>query len=137
MPFAVSYTTDPVGLVATFTGEVTGEEIITHLNQIAERKDMVYRLGDMRAVTNVKVTLPELHKMAILECSVPQDFKLHKLALVGDRLKYRWFVDTYFFFVEVWIGKRRKYETKVFDNMEDAYEWLDIPQPVILDFKSS
>jgi len=128
MPFTTTYTTDPIGVIATFTGQVTGEEVIAHLEQIADKKDIVYRLGDMRAVKDYKVSPSEMHRMAILECSVPEDFKLRKLALVGDRTKYPWIVDTYFIFVEKWIGKRRQYETRVFTNIEDAYVWLEIPK---------
>jgi len=88
MPFTVTYTANPVGVVATFTGLVTGEEIVTHLEQIADRDDIEYRLGDMRATTNINASLPELHRIAILECSVSKESKLRKLALVGDQFKY-------------------------------------------------
>lgn len=129
MPFTTTYTSDPAGVVATFTGQVTGKEVITHLEQIADKKELVYRLGDMRAVTDLEVSPSELHKMAILECSVPEDFQLRKLALVGDQFKYRWIIDTYMHFVERWVGKRRQYETKVFTDIEEAWAWLEIMQP--------
>jgi hypothetical protein len=126
MPIQILYTSEPVGALSTFSGVVTGEAIIAHLTVLLECKECTFRLADLRAITDMQVSMPEMHKIALLECSVPEDYQLRKVAFVGDTVKYRWLIETYYFFVERWVGKRRRYESKTFDDLDEAVAWLGI-----------
>jgi len=126
MPIETTYTREPVGAISVYSGEISGSDVIAHLETLRACDQCSFRIADMRAVTRMSVSLPEMHRIAILECSIPDEFMLRKLALVGDTVKYRWLVDTYFLFVERWIGKRRQYETRTFEQVEQAYWWVGI-----------
>lgn len=126
MPIELTFHDEPYGTISICTGEVTGSDFIAHLEKLREYDQITFRVADMRNVTRMSVSMPEMHRIAILECSIPEDYKLRKLALVGDTVKYRWIIETYYLFVERWIGKRRQYESRTFNQIEQAYEWVGI-----------
>lgn len=126
MSIELTFTDEPYGTISTYSGEITGSEVIAHLEKLRECDKCTFRVADMRKVTRMSVSMPEMHRIAILECSIPDEYKLRKLALVGDTIKYRWLIETYYLFVERWIGKRRQYETRTFDRVEQAYDWIGI-----------
>jgi len=126
MPIETTYTKEPIGAISEYSGVITGSDVIAHLERLRECEQCTFRIADMREVTQMSVSLPEMHRIAILECSIPDEYQLRKLALVGDTVKYHWLVETYFLFVERWIGKRRQYETRTFTRIEQAYQWAGI-----------
>jgi hypothetical protein len=128
MPIVISYAKEPIGAISVYSGVITGGDVIAHLERLRACEQCTFRIADMRTVTQMSVSLPELHRIAILECSIPDEYKLRKLALVGDTVKYRWLIDTYYLFVERWIGKRRQYETQTFTEIEQAYKWVDLKE---------
>jgi len=129
MSSKIEYTKNPAGCISTYTGELTGQMVITQLKELVKCEECIYRLVDMLGVTKTEISLPELHQIAILECSIPETHKLTKVAFVGDTRRNSWLIQTYFLFIEKWIGKRRTYESRTFEKMEEACEWLGIDVP--------
>ena len=127
MPVTIIYTDEPYGVIGVFTGNVTGEDIVAFNNEVAGCKECKYQLTDYRAANSIQVTPKELHKIAIQDASIPQDYEISKMAMVGDTEKYSDQIKTYFLFLDHWIGKRRDFESKAFSSMDEACEWLGLP----------
>jgi len=126
MPVDIQYQSDPVGVVLVYSGDVTGKDIIGVNDKIAECQDCTYQLSDFTAVTHLKISVKEMHRIAIQDCSIPPHYKLMKSALVGNMARYSTLTDLYYMFLEIWVGKQRKYKTKSFDNVEHARQWIGI-----------
>ena len=126
MPVTIQYQDDPTGVVLLYTGIVTGDDIMRANDEIADCEECTYQLSDFSGATGVKVSPAEMHRIAIQDCSIPSHYKLEKAAMVGNKDKYARLVDLYYLFAEVWVGKQRQYETRTFDTVEEARQWLEI-----------
>lgn len=126
MPVDIQYHSNPIGVVILYTGAITGIDIIGVNDKIADCQDCIYQLSDFTAVESLNISVKEMHRIAIQDCSIPPYYKLTKSALVGNTTKYAMLADLYYVFVEIWVGKRRKYRTKIFDNVKDARQWIGI-----------
>jgi hypothetical protein len=126
MPVEVQIKTNPDGIVFVYSGTVTGQEIIDVNEEVKDLADCVYQLSDFRAIDGVRMSPKEMHKIAIQDCSIPLHYKLEKMAIVGNQQRYARLTDMYYTFAEIWVGKQRQYETRVFETIEEANEWLGI-----------
>ncbi|MFV1997383.1 MAG: hypothetical protein ACC641_05160 [Acidiferrobacterales bacterium] len=126
MPVDIQYQTNPTGVVLVYSGDITGNDIINVNDEIAGCQDCVYQLSDFTAVAHLKISVKEMHRIAIQDCSIPPHYKLMKSALVGNMTRYAMLTDLYYLFLEVWVGKQCKYKTKSFDNVEQARQWIGI-----------
>lgn len=126
MPAKIRYMKDPEGIVFTYTGDVTGADVIGVNDEIADQQGCTYQISDFSGATSIKITPKELHRIAIQDCSIPQHFKLEKMAIVGNTAKYARLADLYYTFAEIWVGKQRQYETCTFDTVEEARQWIGL-----------
>lgn len=126
MTTELQYQDNPAGVTMVFYGDVTGKELIDANNRIADCKECTYQLTDFTGMKKLDISMEELHRVAIQDCTVPPDSKLKKLAIVGDTKRYARLIDLYYLFVNVWVGKSRNYETRTFNDLEDARKWLGI-----------
>jgi hypothetical protein len=126
MPAEILYRKDPEGLVFIYTGDVIGADIIGVNDKIADQKDCTYQISDFSRANSIKISPKELHRIAIQDCSIPEQYKLEKMAIIGNKAKYARLVDLYYTFAEIWVGKQRQYETRTFDTIEEANEWIGL-----------
>ncbi|MCG6976166.1 MAG: hypothetical protein LJE56_07105 [Acidiferrobacterales bacterium] len=126
MPFEIHQKTDPAGIVIVYTGIATGQDIIDANEKTMDCEACTYQLSDFTGIDGFKVSPKELHKIAIQDCSIPLHYKLEKMALVGNKQKYARLADLYYTFVEIWVGKQRQYETRTFDTIEEARQWIGL-----------
>lgn len=126
MPVDVQYLTDPTGVILVYTGVITGKDIIDVNDKLADCRDCVYQLSDFTTIERLNISIKEMHRIAIQDCSIPPYYALTKMALVGNTSKYDRFIDLYYVFLEIWVGKHRKYQTKTFDDVGDARQWVGI-----------
>lgn len=126
MPVNVEYKTNPTGVILLYSGFITGIDIINVNNEIADCRDCVYQLSDFTSIEQLDISIKEMHRIAIQDCSIPPYYSLTKMALAGSTSKYARFIDLYYLFLEIWVGKHRKYETKTFDNIDEARQWVGI-----------
>lgn len=126
MPAEILYKNNPEGLVFIYTGDVIGTDIISVNDKIADQQDCTYQISDFSGADSIKITPKELHRIAIQDCSIPHHYKLEKMAMVGNTAKYARLVDLYYTFAEIWVGKQRRYETRAFDTMEEAKQWIGL-----------
>lgn len=126
MPVDIQYHSNPIGVVIVYSGVITGKDIIGVNEKIANCQDCIYQLSDFTEIESLSVSVKEMHRIAIQDCSIPPHYKLTNSALVGNTTRYAMLVDLYYLFVEVWVGKHRKYSTQTFNNIEDARLWIGI-----------
>ena len=126
MTYSRNQISTPLGILYVLTGETTSEELIGISNELREDENIVFAILDFTDASPESLTLSDLHQIAIKDTSFPDTHGFEKLALVGLTGPGRWLAETYRLFTEKWILKRHDYETRIFDKIDQATDWIGI-----------
>lgn len=116
----------PLGFFYVLTGETTSEELIGISSELRIDEDIVFAILDFTNASLNNLSLSDIHRIAIKDTSFPDTHSFDKLALIGLTGSGRWLAETYRLFTEKWILKRHDYETKIFDKIDEAIDWIGI-----------
>ena len=108
------------------TGETSPEELIGISNEVRIDEDIEFAILDFTNASLDKLSLSDLHQIAIRDTSFPDTHSFEKLALVGLAGSELWLAETYKLFTEKWIPKRNDYETNIFGKIDEAMNWIGI-----------
>jgi hypothetical protein len=126
MTISRDHVTLPLGNLYVLTGETTAEELIGISDELRAETDIVFAILDFTNASLDSLSMPDLHRIAIRDTSFPDTHSFEKLALVGLTGPGRWLAETYKIFTEKWIRKNNDYETKIFDRIDEAKDWVGI-----------
>ena len=116
---------DPSGILYVLTGDTSAKDLIGISDDIRANEDRVFAILDFSNTTLNNLSLTDIHQIAIKDTSFPETHSFEKLALVGLSGAGRWLAESYKFFTESWIMKRNDYETRLFDELDEAAAWLN------------
>jgi len=116
---------DPSGILYVLTGDTSAEDLIGISDEIRANGDRVFAILDFSNTTLNNLSLTDIHQIAIRDTSFPETHGFEKLALVGLSGAGRWLAESYKLFTESWIMKRNDYETRLFDELDEAAAWLN------------
>jgi len=116
----------PSGFLYVLSGETTSEELIGISNEVRFEEDTVFAILDFTNASLNSLSLSDIHQIAIKDTSFPDTHSFKKLALVGLTGSGLWLAETYRLFTEKWILKRNDYETRIFDKIDEAKDWIGI-----------
>ncbi len=116
----------PLGFFYVLTGETTSKELIGISNELRIDENVVFATLDFTNASLNNLSLSDIHRVAIKDTSFPDTHSFDKLALIGLTGSGLWLAQTYRLFTEKWILKRHNYETKIFDKIDEAKDWIGI-----------
>jgi len=116
----------PSGFLYVLSGETTSEELIGISNEVRFEEDTIFAILDFTNASLNSLSLSDIHQIAIKDTSFPDTHSFKKLALVGLTGSGLWLAETYRLFTEKWILKRNDYETRIFDKIDEAKDWIGI-----------
>ena len=125
MSLHIRYEDNPFGVVVTCTGIITGEEIIKANKEVSKCKKCVYQLMDFTEVETINVSLEEIHKIAIQDNAIDEHYDLIKIALVGNISTLKQLLESYELFSGKWVGRKKPYETRLFNLVSEANDWIN------------
>lgn len=124
MPIEIQYNSNPKGVIVVLSGTVGGQEIIAANAEVAQALDASFQLWDFSAVADLEISPEEMHKIAAQDGSIPEQAKLTKIAVVGPRKVFHGLDEVYHVYSGSWIGRRKAFESKSFESLDEAWKWL-------------
>lgn len=132
MPNTIQLENEDCGVIVTFEGHVTGEEVLQVNYEVYSHKMMHrfrYQLWDFLGADRVKVSNTELREMAMQDYMAAQKNPQQIIAIVGTRAFFRGAHRRYMIYAQSWPG----YETRSFLVEEDARKWITEQYPNLFD----
>lgn len=124
MAIELQYENDHTGVVVVCTGQVTGDEIMQTNDVINPDLELQYHIWDFSAVQNIKVSIKQIHRIAMQDNIIPMESRMTHAAFIGNLKLWKHLYDAYDRISRVWVGRRTRFATEVFETMEQARDWI-------------
>lgn len=125
MSIKIKFENSSQGILLICSDIVTGDELIEANNKILSESNVVYQICDFSTAKDIRIDIEQMHKIAIQDNSYPADSKLSHMAFVGDTLKWKTLSESYEQMSKDWVGRRTKFVTAMFENLEEARNWIN------------
>jgi len=130
MPIATrKKSNSPYGLVFKLEGFVSTDDLIRMSDETRSDENYLFAIVDFSDASLTRLSLPDIHRIAIIDTTYPETHKFEKLALAGMTGTERWLAEAYILFTEFWISKSHEYETRLFNSLGDAENWVGMTNP--------
>lgn len=123
MPHTLHHDTRRNGVTISFTGSVSGEEIIEVNTAMTAQRNLVTQIWDFSEAGTIDVTPQQMHRIALMDSALPPGAALQKVALVLP-VTLRAFGDMYERYSEKWVGRPQGFESRIFSSAGEAREWV-------------
>ena len=122
MPYQISTESNPLGIVISFSGVASGEEILAlnlRLNTEESFSQCHYQIWDFSKATRLDMTSEQLRMACMQDIVSSEKNPNQKIAVVGQPLFFGGRDRIFQIFEEVWTA----YKPKFFLDLETAREW--------------
>ena len=124
MPHTILINSEQNRVVIQFSGNITGTELIDINGELIKNTGFISRIWDYLRADNIKISLEDMHKIAIQDSSLSQKSKLQKVAIVVTKELARGLDEMYEQFSKDWVGRPHYFESKTFSSINEANEWV-------------
>jgi len=116
---------DPPGINLTFSGLVTGREIISTNEEILSKyPECRYQLWNLLDADSLQVSPEELHTIALQDRSLSIRAHIKKVAIVGNPKIIESLASSYEVFSKSWVGRPNHFVSQTFSDISVAMDWI-------------
>jgi hypothetical protein len=127
MPHQVSTEANAAGVVISFSGAVSGSEVVDLNGRLASEESFSkcrYQLWDFSAATSLDISIEEIRAISLQDIAASAHNPNLKTAIVGHPSLFGGKDEIFLIFEEVWTA----YKPKFFPDVASAKEWLSSDQ---------
>ena len=123
MPGEISYENQGAGVVITWTGPISGDEVKEINRQIyaKERLDKLrYQIWDFTKADRLDISNQDVREFAMQDRSAAQTNPDQIAAIVGSAEFFKGYDQIFHIYADVWAG----FESRTFSTVAEAREWI-------------
>lgn len=131
MSHEVNIENQGTGVVVSLSGVITGRELTSineHIYEADPNKKLRYQVWDFSDVEILEMKTEDIEKLVLQDMEEAISNSNQQVAIIGSSRTLRGVDNLYHYISDCWV--KTGFQSKSFDNMDDARSWIVSDQPV-------
>ena len=131
MSHEVNIENQGAGVVVSLSGVITGRELTSineHIYEADPNKKLRYQVWDFSDVEILEMKTEDIEKLVLQDMEEAISNSNQHVAIIGSSRTLRGVDNLYHYISDCWV--KTGFQSKSFDNMDDARSWIVSDQPV-------
>ena len=131
MSHEVNIENQGAGVVVSLSGVITGKELTSineHIYKADPNKKLRYQVWDFSDVEILEMKTEDIEKLVLQDMEEAISNSNQHVAIIGSSRTLRGVDNLYHYISDCWV--KTGFQSKSFNNMDDARSWIASDQPV-------
>lgn len=131
MSHKVNIENQGTGVVVSLSGVITGRELTSineHIYEADPNKKLRYQVWDFSDVEILEMKTEDIEKLVLQDMEEAISNSNQHVAIIGSSRTLRGVDNLYHYISDCWV--KTGFQSKSFNNMDDARSWIASDQPV-------